>query len=128
MGKVCMSTSDFVVYAVDAHVWGFRDTCAEHHLQKAQGVAGKAFLSGDLCFSRDVTRFCKTTKLISCFAVCLKSTYIGDDEYVLEFFLPPATTDKGKKDCVLGSLFHTMKQHYSSLNVVSELSENEMSL
>ena len=90
MGKVCMSTSDLAVYVVDAHVWGFRDACAEHHLQKGQGVAGRAFLSGNLCFSRDVTRFCKTDyplvhyarmfKLTSCFAVCLKSTYTGDDE------------------------------------------------
>ncbi|KAL1189523.1 Protein NLP6 [Cardamine amara subsp. amara] len=140
MGKVCMSTSDLAVYVVDAHVWGFRDACAEHHLQKGQGVAGRAFLSGNLCFSRDVTRFCKTDyplvhyarmfKLTSCFAVCLKSTYTGDDEYVLEFFLPPAITDKSEQNCLLGSLFQTMKQHYSSLKVVSgtELCENEMSL
>ncbi|ESQ28895.1 hypothetical protein EUTSA_v10023271mg [Eutrema salsugineum] len=140
MGKVCMSTSDLAVYVVDAHVWGFRDACAEHHLQKGQGVAGRAFLAGNLCFSRDVTRFCKTDyplvhyarmfKLTSCFAVCLKSTYTGDDEYVLEFFLPPAITDKGEQDCLLGSLFQTMKQHYSSLKVVSgtELCENEISI
>ncbi|KAF8092291.1 hypothetical protein N665_0418s0026 [Sinapis alba] len=140
MGKVCMSTSDLAVYVVDAHVWGFRDACAEHHLQKGQGVAGRAFLSGNLSFCRDVTRFCKTDyplvhyarmfKLTSCFAVCLKSTYTGDDEYVLEFFLPPAITDKGEQDSLLGSLFQTMKQHYSSLKVVSgtELFENEMSI
>jgi len=140
MGKVCMSTSDLAVYVVDAHVWGFRDACAEHHLQKGQGVAGRAFQSGNLCFCRDVTRFCKTDyplvhyarmfKLTSCFAVCLKSTYTGDDEYVLEFFLPPAITDKSEQDCLLGSLLQTMKQHYSSLKVVSEteLCENNMSL
>ncbi|CAH8382561.1 unnamed protein product [Eruca vesicaria subsp. sativa] len=137
MGKVCMSTSDLAVYVVDAHVWGFRDACAEHHLQKGQGVAGRAFLSGNLCFCRDVTRFCKTDyplvhyarmfKLTSCFAVCLKSTYTGDDEYVLEFFLPPTITDKGEQDSLLGSLFQTMKQHYSSLKVVSG-TENEMSI
>uniref|UniRef100_A0A1J3HZB4 Protein NLP6 n=1 Tax=Noccaea caerulescens TaxID=107243 RepID=A0A1J3HZB4_NOCCA len=140
MGKVCMSTSDLAVYVVDAHVWGFRDACAEHHLQKGQGVAGRAFQSGNLCFCRDVTRFCKTDyplvhyarmfKLTSCFAVCLKSAYTGDDEYVLEFFLPPAVTEKSEQDHLLGSLFQTMKQHYSSLKVVSgtELCENEMSI
>ncbi|KFK32160.1 hypothetical protein AALP_AA6G205600 [Arabis alpina] len=140
MGKVCMSTSDLAVYVVDAHVWGFRDACAEHHLQKGQGVAGRAFMSGNLCFCRDVTQFCKTDyplvhyarmfKLASCFAVCLKSSYTGDDEYVLEFFLPPAITDKSEQDCLLSSLFQTMKQHYSSLKVVSETEfcENEMSI
>ncbi|VVA93486.1 unnamed protein product [Arabis nemorensis] len=140
MGKVCMSTSDLAVYVVDFHVWGFRDACAEHHLQKGQGVAGRAFMSGNLCFCRDVTQFCKTDyplvhyarmfKLASCFAVCLKSSYTGEDEYVLEFFLPPTITDKSEQDCLLGSLLQTMKQHYSSLKVVSgtELCENEMSI
>ncbi|CAN8245571.1 unnamed protein product [Cochlearia groenlandica] len=140
MGTVCMSTSDLAVYVVDAHVWGFRDACAEHHLQKGQGVAGRAFLCGNLCFCRDVTQFCKTDyplvhyarmfKLTGCFAVCLKSAYTGDDEYVLEFFLPPAITDKSQQDCLLGSLIQTMRQHYSSLKVVSgtELYENEMSI
>ncbi|KAG7554675.1 hypothetical protein ISN44_As11g008930 [Arabidopsis suecica] len=99
------------------------DAYAEHHLQKGQGVAGRAFLSGNLCFCIDVTRFFKTDyprkfKLTSCFVVGLKSTYTQDDDYALEFFLPPAITDKSEQDCLLRSLFQTMKQLYSSLNVV----------
>ncbi|RWR88653.1 protein NLP6 [Cinnamomum micranthum f. kanehirae] len=41
MGQVCMSTTDVASYVVDAHMWGFRDACVEHHLQKGQGVAGQ---------------------------------------------------------------------------------------
>ncbi|KAK4400276.1 protein NLP7 [Sesamum angolense] len=39
MGQVCMSTTDVAFYVVDARIWGFREACAEHHLQKGQGVA-----------------------------------------------------------------------------------------
>ncbi|KAL9665058.1 hypothetical protein QQ045_020467 [Rhodiola kirilowii] len=38
MGQVCMSTSDVTFYVVDAHMWGFHDACAEHHLQRGQAA------------------------------------------------------------------------------------------
>ncbi|KAL9660010.1 hypothetical protein QQ045_024820 [Rhodiola kirilowii] len=60
MGQVCMSTSDVTFYVVDAHMWGFREACAEHHLQRGQGVAGHAFLSQSSCFCGDITQFSKT--------------------------------------------------------------------
>ncbi|GFZ16382.1 plant regulator RWP-RK family protein [Actinidia rufa] len=37
MGQICMSTTEVAFYVVDAHMWGFREACAEHHLQKGQG-------------------------------------------------------------------------------------------
>ncbi|KAL0326686.1 UNVERIFIED_CONTAM: protein NLP7 [Sesamum angustifolium] len=60
MGQVCMSTTDVAFYVVDARIWGFREACAEHHLQKGQGVAGRAFASHNICFCQDITEFCKT--------------------------------------------------------------------
>ncbi|KAK9093930.1 hypothetical protein Scep_025399 [Stephania cephalantha] len=127
MGEVCMSTTDVAFYVVDAHMWGFRDACAEHHLQKGQGVAGRAFASRSSCFSQDVTKFCKMEYplvhyakmfgLSSCFAVCLRSTCTGDDDYILEFFLPPSIIDSSEQQVLLASLLDTMKQHYHSLNV-----------
>ncbi|KAG7554679.1 hypothetical protein ISN44_As11g008970 [Arabidopsis suecica] len=132
-GKLCVGvvelimTSPKISYAPEVEkvckARDHSDAYAEHHLQKGQGVAGRAFLSGNLCFCIDVTRFFKTDyprkfKLTSCFVVGLKSTYTQDDDYALEFFLPPAITDKSEQDCLLRSLFQTMKQLYSSLNVV----------
>ncbi|KAK6274559.1 hypothetical protein POUND7_004268 [Theobroma cacao] len=140
MGQVCMSTTDVAFYVVDAHMWGFREACLEHHLQKGQGVAGRAFLSRNSCFCTDITQFCKTEyplvhyarmfRLTSCFAICLRSTYTGDDDYVLEFFLPPAIADSNEQQTLLRSILATMKQHFQSLKVASgaELEDDEGSI
>ncbi|KAI9173961.1 hypothetical protein LWI28_009389 [Acer negundo] len=129
MGQVCMSTTDVAFYVVDSHMWGFREACVEHHLQKDQGVSGRAFFSLGTCFCTDITQFCKTEYplvhyarmfgLTSCFAICLRSTYTGDDDYILEFFLPPVITDIYEQQALLGSILATMKQHFQSLKVAS---------
>ncbi|KAL5726883.1 hypothetical protein ACHQM5_000128 [Ranunculus cassubicifolius] len=129
MGQVCMSTTDVAVYVLDAHMWGFRDACSEHHLQKGQGVAGRAFLSKGSCFSRDITQFTKTQYplvhyarmfgLSSCFATCLRSSYTGNDDYILEFFLPPSIVELSEQLTFLDSVLATMKQHYRTLKVAS---------
>ncbi|XP_073025391.1 LOW QUALITY PROTEIN: protein NLP6-like [Primulina eburnea] len=129
MGQVCMSTTDVAFYVVDAHLWGFREACAEHHLQKGQGVAGRAFGSNNSCFCEDITKFCKTEYplvhyarmfgLRSSFAICLRSTHTGDDDYVLEFFLPPNGQGYRDQQAFLDSLLVTMKQHFPSLRVAS---------
>ena len=129
MGQICMSTTDVAFYVVDAHMWGFREACAEHHLQKGQGVAGRAFESHNSCFCSDITKFCKTEYplvhyarmfgLTCCFAICLRSTHTGNDDYILEFFLPPRITDSNDQQTLLDSLMATMKQHFQSLRVAS---------
>eukprot|EP00268_Persea_americana_P014155 TRINITY_DN16280_c0_g1_i1.p1 TRINITY_DN16280_c0_g1~~TRINITY_DN16280_c0_g1_i1.p1 ORF type:complete len:1032 (-),score=207.98 TRINITY_DN16280_c0_g1_i1:349-3444(-) len=126
MGQVSMSTTDVASYVVDAHMWGFRDACAEHHLQKGQGVAGQAFALRKPCFSRDITQFGKTEYplvhyarmfgLMSCLAVCLQSTHTGSDDYILEFFLPPNCRDSKEQEDLLNCLSTTMKQCFRSLN------------
>ncbi|XVF10374.1 hypothetical protein REPUB_Repub07fG0177300 [Reevesia pubescens] len=139
MGQVCMSITDVAFYVVDAHIWGFREACLEHHLQEGQGVIGRAFLSHNSCFCTDITQFCKTEYplvhyacmfgLTSCFTICLQSTYTRDDDYVLEFFLPLAIADSNEQHILLGSILATMKQHFQSLKVASgaELEEDEES-
>ena len=139
MGQVCMSTTDVAVYVVDPHMCGFREACIEHHLQKGQGVAGRAFLSHNSCFCGNITQFCKTEYplvhyarmfgLTSCFAICLRSTHTGDDDYILEFFLPPSITDLYEQQILLGSLLEMMKQHFQSLKIASGIElEGEVSV
>ena len=140
MGQVCMSTTDVAFYVVDAHMWGFREACAEHHLQKGQGVAGRAFESHNSCYCSNITQFCKTEYplvhyarmfgLTCCFAICLRSTHTGNDDYILEFFLPPSITDSRDQQTLLDSLLATMKQHFQSLRVASgkEFEEEEKSV
>ncbi|KAL5552428.1 hypothetical protein UlMin_002604 [Ulmus minor] len=135
MGQVCMSTTDVALYIVDGHMWGFREACVEHHLQKGQGVAGKAFSSRNSCFCADITRFCKNEYplvhyarmfgLTSCFAICLQSSYTGSDNYILEFFLPPSITDNCEQKTLLGSLLASMKKHFQSLSVASGVALEE---
>ncbi|KAJ7952175.1 protein NLP6-like [Quillaja saponaria] len=136
MGQVCMSTTDAAFYVIDAHMWGFREACAEHHLQQGQGVAGRAFLSRNSCFCGNITQFSKTEYplvhyalmfgLTSCFSICLRSAHTGSDDYILEFFLPPSITNFSEQRTLLGSLLATIKQHIQSIKVASgvELGED----
>lgn len=129
MGQVCMSITDVAFYIIDSTMWRFREACLEHHLQKGQGVAGRAFLTHNLCFCADITQFCKIEYslvhyarmfgLTSSFAICLRSTHTGDDDYILEFFLPPSISDSRQQQIFLGSLLATIKKHFQSLRVAS---------
>lgn len=127
-GQVCMSASDVAFHVIDAHLWGFRDACIEHHLQKGQGVAGRAFLSRKPCFVRDVTKFSKVEYplvhyakmfgLGASFAVCLQSDNTGADEYVLEFFLPAECKEEAEQMALLEDIITVMKEHFRSLKPV----------
>ncbi|XP_006643969.3 protein NLP3 [Oryza brachyantha] len=138
MGEVCMSTSDVAFHVIDAHMWGFRDACVEHHLQKGQGVAGKAFIYHRPCFSKDISQFCKLEYplvhyakmfgLAGCFAICLQSLYTGDDDYILEFFLPPNCRNKDDQNALLESILARMKKCLRSLKVVGNGDSNEVCL
>lgn len=130
MGQVCMSTTDVAVYVVDAHMWGFRDACAEHHLQRGQGAAGRAFQSHRSCFARNVTHFRKAEYplvhyarmfgLVSCLAVCLRSSLTGSDDYVVEFFLPPSCIDPQGQEELVKRLMSAMRECFRTLIVFTE--------
>ncbi|KAF7821902.1 protein NLP6-like [Senna tora] len=127
MGQVCMSTTDAALYVLDTGMSGFREACVEHHLQQGQGVAGRAFLSHNMCFCRNITQFCKFDYplvhyalmfgLTSCFAICLRSSHTENDDYILEFFLPPKIIDFDEQKTLLGSLLATMNQNLRSLTI-----------
>ncbi|KAL6988566.1 Protein nlp6 [Sarracenia purpurea var. burkii] len=129
MGQICMSTTDVAFYVVDAHMWGFREACTEHHLQKGQGVAGRAFASHNSCVCEDITQFSKNEYplvhyarmfgLTSSFAICLRSTHTENDDYILEFFLPPDIRDKSDQHMLLDAILVTMQQHFRDLKVAS---------
>jgi hypothetical protein len=134
MEEVCISTSDVAFHVIDASMWGFRDACVAHHLQKGQGVPGKAFSSRRPCFSKDVSRFSKMEYplvhyarmfgLAGCFAICLQSTYTGDD-YILEFFLPPDCREDNEQKDLLESIIVLLIQNLRSLEVASDEGSDE---
>ncbi|CAL5443267.1 unnamed protein product [Camellia sinensis] len=107
----------------------FLAACALQHQRKGQGVVGRAILSKNLVFCKDITQFSITeypfahyahkVGLTGSFAICLRSSYIEDNVYVLEFFLPPNYTEGRDPRIALVPLLTTMKQHCKSFKVAS---------
>ncbi|KAI7749894.1 hypothetical protein M8C21_014067 [Ambrosia artemisiifolia] len=95
-GKVYMSTT-LPFYARDTSMWAFMKASKKCHLEKSRGVAGRALSSRGSCFCGDVTKldeeeyplvhYARISRLTSCFAIFLHSVQ-GNNDYVLEFFLP----------------------------------------
>ncbi|CAL5364142.1 unnamed protein product [Camellia sinensis] len=105
----------------------FLDECAKHCLRKGQGVGGRAVLPQNLVFCKDVTQFSITEYplahyacrygLTGSFAIYLRSGYIEDNVYMLEFLLPPNYIEGKDPRIALVSLLTTMKQHCKSFKV-----------
>lgn len=136
--ELAMSASNEVYFVADEemdandHVYDdyyyddmlcFRDISKLQPLQKDQGVVGKAFSSGKLCYCTNITEFsiieyplvhyARWCGLTTSFAICLKSR---DDAYILELFLPP---DNGDPNMLLGSILTTMGQHFQNFKFAS---------
>ncbi|KAK5831580.1 hypothetical protein PVK06_015378 [Gossypium arboreum] len=132
----CVSTVDDACYIAEPNIRGFHEVCSEHHLLKGQGVAGRAFMTNQPCFSTDITSFKKTEyplahhakmfKLHAAVAIRFRCIHTGKADFVLEFFLPADCRDpEGKKE-MLNSLSIILQQVCCSLRVVTneELEED----
>ncbi|KAK2660893.1 hypothetical protein Ddye_007426 [Dipteronia dyeriana] len=126
----CVSTVDQACYVADPEMWSFHEACSEHHLLKGQGVAGKAFLTNEPCFSPDITSYIKTEYPLShhakMFGLCgavairLRSIHTGAADFVLEFFLPNGCRDPEDQRKMLSSLSIIIQQVCQSLRVVTD--------
>ncbi|GFQ01852.1 protein nlp5 [Phtheirospermum japonicum] len=126
----CVSTIDSACYVADQQVRGFHEACSEHHLLKGEGIAGKAFLTNQPCFSDDVTAFSKTEyplahharvfNLCAAVAIRLRSTYTDMADFVLELFLPINCKDADEQRCMLDSLSSVIQRTCQSLRVVTD--------
>lgn len=126
----CVSTIDHACHVADPCIQPFHEACSEHHLLKGQGVAGRAFLTNQPCFSSDITYLGKTEYPLShharmfglCAAVAirLRSIHTGKADFVLEFFLPVDCKDHDKQKNMLGSLSILIQQVCKNLRVVTE--------
>nr|GEY16478.1 hypothetical protein [Tanacetum cinerariifolium] len=102
IGKVCMSTAGLPFHVRNLGVWKFMEACKERHLDKFCSFIGKALSSRGSCFCRDVIKlneeenplvhYARIYNLTGCFTIYLHSVK-GDDDYVLEFFLPFVLSD-----------------------------------
>ena len=125
-----LRTGDGPCYVSDGRIWGFRRACLEHSLEKGQGVPGKAFESNQPNFDSDVKNHCKSEYplghyakwfgLGAAVAIRLRSIHTGNDDFILEFFLPTTCVESKEQQLVLNALSITMQRTCRSLRTVTD--------
>ncbi|KAJ7529845.1 hypothetical protein O6H91_15G068700 [Diphasiastrum complanatum] len=123
-------TGDAPFYVNDSRMWGFRQACTEHILEKGQGVPGKAFASNQPVFVGDIRNYGKSEyplghyakmfNLTAAVAIRLRSIHTCSDDYVLEFFLPSNCVAATEQQLLLNSLSITMQRVCRSLRTVTD--------
>ncbi|XP_015616882.1 protein NLP2-like isoform X2 [Oryza sativa Japonica Group] len=128
--KEVLCIEESACYVNDTRMRDFVQVCAEHPLEKGQGVAGNAYLSNNPFFSSDVKDYdmhayplvnhARKFGLHAAVAIRLQSTYTKNDDYVLEFFLPVLCKGGGEQQLLLDSISATMRRVCKSLRTVSD--------
>lgn len=128
--KSILCIEETACYVNDRVMHNFVRSCAEHHLEEGQGLAGKALQSNLPFFFPDVKTYdiceyplvhhARKFGLNAAVAIRLRSTYTGDDDYILEFFLPVNMKGASEQQLLLNSLAGTMQRICKSLRTVSE--------
>ncbi|PON34936.1 NIN-like transcription factor [Parasponia andersonii] len=118
-------------YVNDSLMQGFAHVCVEHHLEEGQGLAGKALQSNLPFFFPDVKTYdiseyplvhhARKFGLNAAVAIRLRSTYTGDCDYILEFFLPVNMKGASEQQLLLNNLSGTMQRICKSLRTVSDV-------
>ncbi|KAL2506241.1 Protein NLP9 [Abeliophyllum distichum] len=117
-------------YVNERGMQGFLHACADHYLEEGQGIAGKALQSNQPFFYPDVKEYhisehplvhhARKFGLNAVVAIRLRSTYTGDDDYILELFLPADMTRSTEQQLLLNNLSSTMQRICRSLRIVSD--------
>ncbi|GJN27171.1 hypothetical protein PR202_gb15168 [Eleusine coracana subsp. coracana] len=136
-GKAILRIHESACYVNDAKMQGFLHACAERHLEKGQGIAGRALKSNLPFFSPDIREYtiedyplahhARKFSLHAAVAIRLRSTYTGSDDYILEFFLPVNCKGSGEQQMLLNNLSSTMQRICKSLRTVSEAEVDNVS-
>ncbi|KAL5706155.1 hypothetical protein ACHQM5_024361 [Ranunculus cassubicifolius] len=135
----CISTMNSACYVTD-RFREFHEACSEHHLFIGQGVAGRAFMTNQPCFSTDIATFSRKEyplihyarmfRLRAAVAIRLRNIYDKTVDYVLEFFLPVDCNDINEQMAMLDSLSVLIQRICLNFRVVTdkELEEEKLSL
>ncbi|XVF84343.1 hypothetical protein PTKIN_Ptkin17bG0029200 [Pterospermum kingtungense] len=129
-GKCVLCIEDTACYVSEGEMQDFVHACVEHYLEEGQGIAGKALQSNHPFFSADVKTYdiseyplvhhARKFNLNAAVAIRLRSTYTGDDDYILEFFLPVNMKGSSEQQLLLNNLSGTMQRICRSLRTVSD--------
>ncbi|KAF8402375.1 hypothetical protein HHK36_013330 [Tetracentron sinense] len=128
--KCILCVENTACYVNDTEMQGFVHACQEHHLEKGQGIAGKALQSNHPFFSPDVKKHdisehplvhhARKFGLNAAVAIRLRSTYTCDDDYILELYLPVNCKGSSEQQLLLNNLSGTMQRICKSLRTVSD--------
>ncbi|KAJ9178326.1 hypothetical protein P3X46_010218 [Hevea brasiliensis] len=129
-GKFVLCIEGTACYVNDREMQGFVHACSEHYIEEGQGIAGKALQSNHPFFFPDVKAYdiieyplvhhARKYGLNAAVAIRLRSTYTGDDDYILEFFLPVNMKGSSEQQLLLNNLSGTMQRICKSLRTVSD--------
>lgn len=128
--KCILCIEETACYVNDRVMQGFAYSCMEHHLEEGQGLAGKALQSNLPFFLPDVKTYdinefplvhhARKFGLNAAVAIRLRSTYTGDCDYILEFFLPVNMKGASEQQLLLNNLSGTMQRICKNLRTVSD--------
>lgn len=134
--KYVLCIEDSACYVNDKDMKGFIHACSEHYLEEGQGIAGKALQSNHPFFYPDVKEYhineyplvhhARKFGLNAAVAIRLRSTYTGDNDYILEFFLPVSMKGSTGQQLLLNNLSSTMQRICKSLRTVSDTELHKM--
>lgn len=128
--KCVLCAEDTACYASDKEMQGFVHACMEHYLEEGEGIVGKALQSNHPFFYPDVKEYhiseyplvhhARKFGLNAAVAIRLRSTFTGNDDYILEFFLPISMKGSTEQQLLLNNLSGTMQRICRSLRTVSD--------
>ncbi|TVU26061.1 hypothetical protein EJB05_28590 [Eragrostis curvula] len=128
--KYFLCIQESACFVNDIRMHDFVRACSEHPLEQGEGIAGNAILSNNPSFSSDVREYdmgdyplahhARKFGLHAAVAIRLRSTLTGNDDYVLEFFLPLLCNGGEEQQLLLDSISVTMQRACRSLRTVSD--------
>ncbi|KAL3354127.1 hypothetical protein AABB24_018663 [Solanum stoloniferum] len=128
--KCVLCVEDTACYVSDKEMQGFVHACKEHFLEEGEGIVGKALQSNHPFFYPDVKEYhiseyplvhhARKFGLNAAVAIRLRSTFTGNDDYILEFFLPTSMKGSTEQQLLLNNLSGTMQRICKSLRTVAD--------
>ncbi|KAG8082524.1 hypothetical protein GUJ93_ZPchr0014g47533 [Zizania palustris] len=138
LGKTILQIYEYACYVNNPKMQGFLHACAERHLEKGQGIAGRALKSNLPFFSPNIREYsiedyplahhARKFGLDAVVAIRLRSTYTSNDDYILELFLPVNCIGSGEQQMLLNNLSSTMQRMCKSLRTVYEAEVDKVSV
>ncbi|KAF2300309.1 hypothetical protein GH714_011645 [Hevea brasiliensis] len=129
-GKFVLCIEGTACHVHDREMQGFVYACSEHYIEEGQGIAGKALQSNHPFFFADVKAYditeyplvhhARKYGLNAAVAIRLRSTYTGNSDYILEFFLSVSMKGSSEQQLLLNNLSGTMQRICKSLRTVSD--------